>query len=49
MFLQRFIHASLAIIMLGSLGGGLSACNATDGVGQDISSVAREVKRGLFK
>ncbi len=49
MSLQRFIHVLLAVVMFGSLGGGLSACNAIDGFGQDISSVAREVKRGIFK
>jgi len=49
MSLRKLTHVLLAIVMLGSLGGGLSACNAVEGVGEDISAAARGLKRSIFK
>lgn len=45
--LRKILHIALAILFLGSLGGGLTACNTVEGVGEDISAAARGVKRRL--
>ena len=49
MFLRKTVHIFLALLFLAGLSGGLTACNTVEGVGEDISSTARAVKRSVFK
>ena len=49
MSLKKFVHVTLALLFLGSLGGGLTACNTIEGVGEDISSTGRYVKDKMFE
>ena len=49
MSLRKIAHLGLALLFLAGLSGGLTACNTIEGVGEDISSSARAVKRGVFK
>ena len=48
MSLKRMLHVTLALLFLGGLGGGLTACNTVEGVGEDISSTGRFVKDKVF-
>ncbi|MCY4395591.1 MAG: entericidin [Rhodospirillaceae bacterium] len=48
MSLKRILHVGLALLFLGALGGGLTACNTIEGVGEDISSTGRYVKDKVF-
>jgi len=49
MSLRKTVHIFLALLFMAGLSGGLTACNTVEGVGEDISSSARAVKRGVFK
>ncbi len=49
MSLKRMLHVVLALLFLGSAGGGLAACNTIEGVGEDISSTGRYVKDKIFQ
>ena len=48
MSLKKLVHVTLALLFLGGLGGGLTACNMIEGVGEDISSTGRYVKDQMF-
>ena len=45
MSLKKLVHVTLALLFLG---GGLTACNTIEGVGEDISSTGRYVKDQMF-
>ena len=45
MSLKRMLYVSLALLFLG---GGLTACNTIEGIGEDISSTGRYVKDMVF-
>lgn len=49
MSLKKLVHVALALLFLGGLGGGLTACNTIEGVGEDISSTGRYVKDKMFE
>ena len=49
MSLKRMLHVTLALLFLGGLGGGLTACNTVEGVGEDISSTGRYLKDVMFE
>ena len=49
MSLKKTIHVALALLFLGGLGGGLTACNTIEGIGEDISSTGRYVKDKVFR
>ncbi len=49
MSLKRMLHVALALLFLGAAGGGLTACNTVEGVGEDISSTGRYVKDKVFE
>lgn len=49
MSLRKLAHVALALLFLVGMGSGLSACNAVEGVGEDISAAARGIKRSVFK
>lgn len=49
MSLKRMLHVGLALLFLGGAGGGLTACNTIEGIGEDISSAGRYVKDKVFQ
>ena len=49
MSLKRMLHVVLALLFFGVAGGGLTACNTIEGVGEDISSTGRFVKDKIFQ
>lgn len=46
MSLKRMLYVTLALLFLG---GGLTACNTVEGIGEDISSTGRYVKDMVFQ
>ena len=48
MSLKKTVRVVLALLFLGGLGGGLTACNMIEGFGEDISSTGRYVKDRVF-
>ena len=48
MSLKRMLHVALALLFFAAAGGGLTACNTIEGVGEDISSTGRYVKDRVF-
>ena len=49
MSLIKLVHVALAVLFLGAAGGGLTACNTIEGIGEDISSTGRYVKDKVFR
>ncbi len=49
MSLKRMLHVALALLFFAAAGGGLTACNTIEGIGEDISSTGRYVKDKVFQ
>lgn len=45
---KRMLRVALALSFLVAAGGGLTACNTVEGVGEDISSTGRYLKEKMF-
>ena len=49
MSLRKLTFVMLTVVFFGGTGTVLSSCNTIEGVGEDITAVARGARRSMFK